>query len=129
MAHDAYGYGYNTEGTTIKLALVVMVAYCVFAIVHIIYLGLTGISSTAWDSTAEMMVLAMNSSPTKHLQNTCAGIIGIKPFQTLVRVLATNGIDHKADHLELVFGNIEQSNFKRLEVNQEYGRVHMDGDK
>ena len=106
--------------------MAVMLIYCILAFAHVIYLGTSGISSTAWDSTAEMMALAMNSTPTKHLQNTCAGIIGIKTFQTLVRVLATNPNGAKADHLELVFGEVEQSNVARLKMNQEYGALLLD---
>ena len=127
MKHEVLGYGYNTHSITTRLAIAVMVTYCILASTHITYLCASGISSTAWDSTAEMMALAMNSSPTKHLQNTCAGIIGIKTYQTVVRVLATSsGDDAKADHLELVFGDVEQQNMQRVGVNQEYGKLHVD---
>ena len=93
---------------------------------HIIYLFAFGISSTAWDSTAEMMALAINSSPTKYLQNTCAGIIGIRTYQTRVRILATGSDSTKADHLELVFGDAGRRNVTQLEVNQQYGKVHIE---
>lgn len=82
---------------------------------------LSGISSTAWDSAAEMIVLAMNSSSTDILQNTCAGIIGKKIFETPVRILVTD-----KQHLELVFG--EETEFttgsmSSLMMNEEYGRL------
>ena len=126
VEHQVLGYGYNTQSTTTQLAIAVMLLYSILALAHIIHLGVFGISSTAWDSTAEMIALAMNSSPTRHLQNTCAGIIGIRTYQTLVRVLATSTDGSKADHLELVFGDVEQQNMRRLEVNQEYGKIHID---
>ena len=73
------------------------------------YLGSTGISSGSWDSVAEVVALAMNSSPTQHLQNTCSGIIGVKPFRTRVRILATaSQVGEKQDHLELVFGEKDE---------------------
>ena len=102
-----------------------MLAYCILALVHILYLGTSGISSTAWDSTAEMMALAVNSSPTKYLQNTCAGIIGIKAYQVPVRILAAKVSSAGAgeDHLELVFGESGKDgvHIERLEVNRKYG--------
>ena len=117
------GWAYSTEGTASKLALVVMLTYCTIALIHIFYSGISGLSSTAWDSIGEVVVLAMNSSPTAHLQNTCAGIIGTKVFKTNVRVLATKG-----DHLELVFGDNAQKNshMKEVEANQEYGKLTCD---
>ena len=113
------------QGTTTKLALAVMLIYCVLAFAHVLYLGISGVSSTAWDSTAEVVALAMNSRPTKHLQNTCAGIIGIKTFRTNVRILATNGEKGKEEHLELVFGDLEHSGAPRtrMEADVEYGRL------
>ena len=99
-----------------------MLAYCIIALAHIIYSGITGLSSTAWDSIGEVIALAMNSSPSAHLQNTCAGIIGTKAYKTNVRVVATKG-----DHLELVFGETTQdANFEEMEVNREYGRLTLD---
>ena len=127
MSHNIYGYGYDIRDTTTQLAVAVMVTYCIIAFAHIIYLGAFGISSMAWDSTAEMMALAMNSSPTKHLQNTCAGIIGIKPFQTRVRILASKSSGAgEEDHLELVFGEIgaPDAHMEKLKLNQKYGNLH-----
>lgn len=64
----------------------------------------------------------MNSSPTKSLQNTCAGIIGRQALKTPVRVLATT-----PGHLELVFGEIKDPNAHPLEMNEKYGKL-MDED-
>lgn len=81
---------------------------------------MSGVSSTAWDSTAELVALAMNSSPTKVLQNTCAGIVGRQAFSTSVRVLTTN-----PGHLELVFGDLKDPNSQasKLVMNQKYGKL------
>ena len=101
-----------------------MVAYCILAVCHIFYLGIAGVSGDAWDSVAEVMALAMNSSPTRHLHNTCSGIYGIKPFQTTVRVVATSGeASQKGNHLELVFGeqSPSQESGVKLEIDEEYG--------
>ena len=97
-----------------------------------IYRGITGISSSSWDSAAEVVALAINSAPTQHLQNTCSGIIGMKPFRTRVRILATASSTGEEDHLELVFGEKtdDQGRGVRVELNKEYGtlkeKVHCD---
>ena len=128
MHHYIYGYGYDMEATTTRLVVTVMLLYRIIAIAHIIYLITSGISSSAWDSTAEMMALAINSSPTRHLQNTCTGIVGIKTFQTPIRILASKVTGAKEDHLELVFGEIASPDvyMERLELNQAYGKVKVD---
>ena len=103
-----------------KLAIAVMLAYCFLVLAHIIYLAISGVSSTAWDSVAELVALAMNSSPTEALQNTCAGIVGKKAYETEVRVLKTS-----EKHLELVFGEVKDSNadISKLVMNEKYGRI------
>ena len=68
------GFAYNTHGTTIRLAIGLLLIYCLVAIAHIMYAGISGISSTCWDSIGEVTALAMNSTPTVMLRNTCAGI-------------------------------------------------------
>lgn len=106
-----------------------MLIYCIIAFSHILYSLISGISSTAWDSTAEVVALAMNSSPTHHLQNTCAGIIGVRIFRTRVRALAAKMNDGKEDgHLELVFGDAEElgTGWSSMETNVKYGRMRTD---
>ena len=101
-----------------------MIAYCVLALGHIIYLATTGLSSDAWDSAAEVIALTMNSSPTRYLQNTCSGIYGMRPFQATVRIVAIGPAPgEKEDHLELVFGPSSEARTSqvKLEMNEEYG--------
>ncbi|MCJ1264493.1 hypothetical protein MMC22_004365 [Lobaria immixta] len=121
IEHSVYGWFYSPHGTTTILAITVMLAYCTLVLGHTIYSAISGISSTAWDSTAEFVALAMNSSPTKILQNTCAGIVGRRALQTPVRVLATT-----PGHLELVFGEVKDQNAQISELvpNEKYGKLH-----
>ena len=121
VENSVYGWLYSARGTTTILSITVMLLYCALVLGHIIYSAISGISSTAWDSTAEFVALAMNSSPTKILQNTCAGIVGRRALQTPVRVLATT-----PGHLELVFGEAKDQNAQISELvpNEKYGKVH-----
>ncbi|KAL8627006.1 hypothetical protein Q9189_007301 [Teloschistes chrysophthalmus] len=68
-----------------------------------------GISSTCWDSIGEVTALAMNSTPTILLRNTCAGIMELDIFKIPVRVLAFRDVEGEGEYLELVFGNIDGS--------------------
>lgn len=100
--------------------MTVMIAYCLLVLGHIIYSAISGVSSTAWDSAAELVALAMNSSPTKVLENTCAGIMGRQALNTPVRVLET-----APGHLELVFGQFKGPNGQTSELvmNKKYGKL------
>ena len=120
IKNSVLGWTYTAQETTTKLAITVMLTYCALVLAHIIYSTISGVSSTAWDSVAELVALAMNSSPSEILQNTCAGIIGRRAYQTQVRVLKTS-----EKHLELVFGKVKDPNadVSELIMNEKYGSI------
>lgn len=99
-----------------------MFIYCLLAFAHSVYLITTGLSSNTWDTAAEVIALAMNSSPTQFLQNTCAGILGIRTFQTKVRVMATDN-GNGNEHLEIVFGDVPSHKLWLVVENQQYGAL------
>ena len=115
IQRSIYGWSYQIDSVITKLAITVMIVYCALALTHIIYAASSGISSFAWDSTAEIVALAMNSTPTRALQNTCAGIIGTKAFKTSVKIVETTD-----GHLELFFGDEDSSSaqISSLKVNE-----------
>lgn len=119
------GYAYNTQGTATKLAIGLLLAYCVIAIAHIIYAGISGISSTCWDSIGEVTALAMNSTPTAALRNTCAGITELNIFKLPVRVLAFRDAEGDGEHLELVFGKLDEKTLesRTIKANRAYGTM------
>lgn len=120
IENSIYGWRYTSQEITTKLAIAVMLTYCILVLAHLIYSAISGVSSTAWDSVAEMIALAMNSSPTEALQNTCAGIVGKTAYQTHVRVLKKG-----EKHLELVFGEVQDPNadISKLVMNEKYGSI------
>ncbi|MCJ1428719.1 hypothetical protein MMC29_006630 [Sticta canariensis] len=126
IENSMYGWQYAARETTTKLAIAVMLTYSFLVLAHILYSTISGVSSTAWDSTAEMVALAMNSSPTEALHNTCAGIVGKKAYQTHVRVMKTS-----EKHLELVFGEVKDPNadITKLVKNEKYGGIASQGGK
>ena len=119
------GYAYNTHGTITRLAISLLLIYCLVAIAHIIYAGALGISSTCWDSIAEVTALAINSTPTAALRNTCAGITELNIFKLPVRVLAFRDLEGDGEHLELVFGKLDEKALenKTIKANRVYGTM------
>ncbi|KAA6415999.1 MAG: hypothetical protein FRX48_00718 [Lasallia pustulata] len=119
------GYAYNTTGTAPKVAIAFLLTYCLFALSHILYAGFSGISSTSWDSIAEVTALAMNSTPTTALRNTCAGITKFHIFKLPVRILTRRDDEGDFEHLELVFGSVKENEVKErtIKANRIYGTM------
>lgn len=120
------GFAYNTTGATPKVAIFFLLAYCIFALTHILYAGITGISSTCWDSVSEVTALAVNSTPSALLRNTCAGITELNIFKIPVRVLAVRDNESSdGEHLELVFGELDEKAIQHqvIKHNRVYGTM------
>ena len=119
------GYAYNLHEPTSKVAMCFLLAYCAIAIAHIFYAGISGISSTCWDSIAEVTALAVNTTPTRALRNTCAGITEMNIFKLPVRVLAMRDAEGDGEHLELVFGNVDEKTVesRTIKANRVYGTM------
>ncbi|CZR56099.1 uncharacterized protein PAC_05987 [Phialocephala subalpina] len=94
-----YGYGYGLQGSTIiYIAAAILLVYVIFALVHVAIVITGGWSSDTWTNPGELIALAVNSSPNKLLQNTCAGIEDPKVWTRIVSVQETTEA-----HLEIVF--------------------------
>lgn len=122
------GFAYNTRGATPKVAICFLLTYCVFALLHILYAGITGISSTCWDSISEVTALAVNSTPSTLLRNTCAGITELSIFKIPVRVLAVRDDEGgDGEHLELVFGELDEKAIQHqvIKQNRVYGTMPL----
>ena len=128
MSVQVQGYAYALNGVSIYLALAVLLAHAFLAVCHVFYCVLSGRSSKAWEELAEITALAMNSAPSKALENTCAGINKLDTMKTNVKIVAT-GEDEK--HLILKFTpekdlastNTPAEKDGRVETNKEYGGI------
>lgn len=67
-------------------------------------------------------MLAVNSSPTETLRNTCAGIRELHIFQLPVRVVAVPDKEGDGSHLELVFAN-DETEGDAVKFNRKYGTM------
>ncbi|MCJ1264424.1 hypothetical protein MMC22_004295 [Lobaria immixta] len=119
------GYAYNIEGPAPKIAIAFLLTYCCFVLSHLVYSGISGISSSCWDSVSEVTALAINSPPTTILRNTCAGIAEIRIFRTPIRILTMRDQEGEGEHLELVFGEVdhEDSQKRAIKPNRKYGTM------
>jgi hypothetical protein len=94
-----YGYGYGLRGSKgILIATAILLTYVLVAFNHMVVVIIGGWSSDTWSTPGELIALAANSSPTKLLQNTCAGIEDPKTWTRIVSVQETSEA-----HLEIVF--------------------------
>ncbi|KAL9038407.1 MAG: hypothetical protein Q9180_003156 [Flavoplaca navasiana] len=119
------GYAYNTLTTPPRIAIAIMMIYCILVVGHTCYSGITGISSNCWDTIAEVTALAINSTPTVALRNTCAGISELHIFKLPVRILVSRDEEGEGEHLELVFGKVDEESAKTrtIKPNTTYGTL------
>ena len=134
MKSFRYGYGYGADITSVRISLAILMLYCVIAIMHTAFIIYTGRTSTAWDSIAEFVALAMGSRKPAELRNTSAGIDRAQVFEHRVRIAATvgeggswsGGEDHEGafepagKHLELIFPSTEGAVLSKVRSNVEY---------
>ncbi|KAL9578333.1 MAG: hypothetical protein Q9203_007135 [Teloschistes exilis] len=125
------GYGYNAYTVPPRIAIAVMVLYCLFVVGHTIYSGTTGISSNCWDTIAEVTAIAVNSRPTSALRNTCAGISELHIFKLPVHILVSRDDEGEDEHLELIFGEVdkEKTRERRIKPNRTYGSFPPGGQR
>jgi hypothetical protein len=98
MISTVTGLAYTTNGVPIKLALAVLPIYGIYALAHLLYAAIGSISSSRWESVAEVTALALASRPQEQLRNATAGITTIGLFREPVRICT-----RPDGHLELAF--------------------------
>lgn len=86
MQATVNGYAWSYIGKIQVAAITTMLAYSIFAIAHISWALGTGWSSASWDSTQEIVALAINSRMPYSMHDTGAGIDTIKPMKEKVVV-------------------------------------------
>lgn len=115
-----YGYGYGFRGVTIYIAVTVLLIHTLLVLIYMVFVCCTGISSGAWSNIGEMLVLAMNSTPTRKLRNTCAGVAEAETWGLVATVR-----EHDGNHLELVMENDgrgrQDGTGVKVEFNKSYG--------
>jgi hypothetical protein len=113
-----YAYGYTTYSTSVRLSLAVILAYCIVTIVYLVYILVTGSTSTAWNSAIELVALALQSKKPDYTGRTAVGIDSLDTFNQSV------GIRVNSDNeLELVFASdrdVDTRGLRKIEKNVAY---------
>jgi hypothetical protein len=93
------GYAMTLDGIPIKIAIPILLLYCIYTIAYLAYTFISGRSSRVWSTMSGFTALAINSTPTEVLKHTSAGIKHTETFRNMVSVREVE--NH--DRLELVF--------------------------
>lgn len=76
---ERYGYGYGITSSTIRFGVTVLLIHATFVLIRIFYISYDLFFGRGWTSSVrgtvhEFSALAINSTPTGELRNTCAGV-------------------------------------------------------
>ena len=88
-----------------KLSVAFLTIHAAIVVINLIYTLICllilprGWAGSAWDDIAELVALALNSTPSRSLDGTCAGIENWETWIDKVRIREVN-----EGHLELVSG-------------------------
>lgn len=118
MTTTLYDYGYRSISMSVRLSIVTISTYHTIIVLYIVYILVTGSTSTAWNSAIELVVLALQSKKPDHLGNTSVGIDSVKTFSQSVGIRV-----NKDDELELVFAHdadTDKRGLRKIERNKGY---------
>jgi hypothetical protein len=112
------GYAYNLDGFPIKIALPILMLYLLYTTPYVLFTLITGRSSRIWGTMSGFTALAINSTPTKALKHTSAGISQTNTFRHMVSVREVEA----NDQLELTFEKDEDKGgaYKRVVLGRGY---------
>ncbi|KAF2124603.1 hypothetical protein P153DRAFT_301968 [Dothidotthia symphoricarpi CBS 119687] len=113
-----HGYSYDTIEISTRLAMAVILSYCIIAIAYTIYTLIAGSTSTAWNSPIELVTLALQSKRSDHLGYTSVRVDSIETLRQNVGIRVNS-----KEELELVFAHdreIETRELRKIIRNKEY---------
>jgi hypothetical protein len=113
-----FAYGYCNDATSIRLSLAVILAYCIITVSYLVYILVTGLTSTAWASAIELVALALQSRKPNYSGYIAVGIDSIDTFNQSVGIRVNND-----NELELVFASdrdIGTMGLRKIEHNKAY---------
>lgn len=97
LTTSRYGYSYSMTGITRQLAAGILLFHMLVALIYIFITVRLGWSYYGLKSLCEVVVLAINSSPSNSLNNTSAGIERFDTYKHVVKVREVPG-----EHLAIV---------------------------
>jgi hypothetical protein len=95
-----YGYSYSMRGTTRRLAAGLLLTHVMIALIRTAVVFWRGNVYSSFTSLFDSIALAINSTPTQALENTCAGIARLDTYKHVVTIRDVSNV-----HLGLVLDN------------------------
>ena len=124
------GYAYKADSLAYYLALALLLTHSLIAATHTVYRCSTAISSEAWTSLGELLVIAQQSTPAKNgFADTSAGIQRGKTYQQSLRIRATNNdpkwVNSVGEELQIIVEDPDWTDkangFQGVCIDQKYG--------
>ena len=77
------GYAYTRSNSAVQLALVVLHLYVTIVVIYIVLTGVSGLTSSSWDTPSELLALALRSTPPSRekLPDVSAGFSKLQPLR------------------------------------------------
>lgn len=115
-----YGYGYGIRNATTWVAVAVLLVYALVVLVHVGVVVSRLVAGTyeggdSWEDVAELVALAVNSTPCEGLVGTGAGVERSGTWRHVVRVREVG-----RGHLGLLFGDRGWEEGRMVEVGKKY---------
>ncbi|KAL9618752.1 MAG: hypothetical protein Q9160_006546 [Pyrenula sp. 1 TL-2023] len=81
-----YGWGWLTNSITVHIALAMLLSHAALTLVYLIFAFRSKNVPVAWGRVSELLILALNSLPSKTLANTSAGVDKGATWREMVKV-------------------------------------------
>ena len=109
MRCEVIGYSWYASTTTDYLAIAVVGIYMLVAIIHMLWVVYSGVTSSSWDTITELLALALRSPIPESLSGCGAGVERLGTYRRLVklraRAKAKDELDPSGDSLALIVGD------------------------
>ena len=80
------GYAWYASSFSEYLAIAVVLIYMILALAHTIWVLITGVTSSSWDTVTELLALALRSPIPDALEGSGAGIESLGTYRQMVRL-------------------------------------------
>lgn len=112
------GYGYNSSTVPVRLSIVILCIYSLFAIIFIAYTLLSGQSASSWNSIGEVVMLALNSKQPEHLYDVSVGVETLSTYREPINIRTNK--DKSAEMVVLNNPGFKNSEYSVVEPNVRY---------
>ena len=86
MRVEVAGYAWYASSFSDYLAITVVLIYMLIALVHTVWVLVTGVTSTSWDTVTELLALALGSPVSNALNGSGAGIERLKTYRRMLKL-------------------------------------------